>query len=219
MTQRIGILGGTFNPIHNGHLAAAEEVRLRLKLDMILFVPSFLPPHKQEETVPPAEQRLEMVRLAIAGNAHFALSDIEIQRGGASYTVDTIEALRRAWSDAELYFIIGIDAFLDIQAWRQWRKLLSLCHFVVIARPGYRFGDLIRLDFLNSAAAELLKIDQGAVPGVVVNAGAFSIYLENLPLHDISSTEIRKAVKQGKDIKYFLPDTVLTYIIKARIYA
>lgn len=219
MTQRIGVFGGTFNPIHNGHLAAAEEVRLRLKLDMILFVPSSLPPHKHEEALPTAEHRLEMVRLAIAGNAHFALSDIEIQRGGKSYTIDTIEALRQAWSDAELFFITGIDAFLDIQTWYQWRKLLSLCHFVVIARPGYHFVDLVRLDFLNSAAGELLKIDQGAVPGAIVSAGAFSIYLENLPLHDISSTEIRTAAKQGKDIKYFLPDTVLTYIIKKRLYA
>jgi nicotinate-nucleotide adenylyltransferase len=217
--MKIGIFGGTFNPVHNGHLAAAEEVRLRLKLDTILFVPSSLPPHKQEEEVPPAAQRLEMVRLAIAGNAHFALSDIEIQRGGKSYTVDTIEALRQAWPNAELYFITGIDAFLDIQAWYQWRKLLGLCHFVVIARPGYHFVDLVRLDFLNSAAGELLKIDQGTIPGAVVSAGAFSIYLENLPLHDIASTDIRKAVKLGKDVKYFLPDTVLTYIIKKRIYA
>jgi nicotinate-nucleotide adenylyltransferase len=219
LAKRIGILGGTFNPIHNGHLAAAEEVRLRLNLDQILFIPSSLPPHKLDEVVPPAAERMEMVRLAIAGNAHFAASDIELQRGGKSYTIDTIKALRGSWPEAELYFITGLDSFLDIQVWHRWQDLLGLCHFVVIARPGYHFRDLAKLDFLKNAEGELLKIDQGALSSAKVSLGAYSVYLESIPLHDISSTDIRNAVKVGKNIKYFLPEAVLTYIIEMRIYA
>jgi nicotinate-nucleotide adenylyltransferase len=219
LSQRLGILGGTFNPIHYGHLAAAEEVRDRLKLDRILFIPSYLPPHKFEEEVPSAVQRLEMVRLAITGNPFFEPSEIEIDRGGRSYTVDTIEALRQVFPGTELFFITGLDSFLEIQTWHQWERLLTLCNFVVISRPGYHFGDLAKINFMESAARELARLDQGGLQRAMVRSVAFTIYLEMIPLFDISSTDIRNRVKAGISIKYLLPDAIETYIITNKLYA
>lgn len=219
MPQKLGILGGTFNPIHFGHLAAAEEVRDRLKLDRILFIPSSLPPHKVEKDIPSAVQRMEMVRLATAENSHFAPSNLEIERGGRSFTIDTIEALLQTYPGTELYFIAGIDSFLEIQAWYQWERLLTLCGFVVIPRPGYHFRDLARLGFMKHAEKELLGLDEGDLKQAVIRSGAYAVYLEPVPLSDISSTDIRTRVKAGASIKYLLPDTVETYIIKNKLYA
>ena len=219
MTRKIGILGGTFNPIHYGHLAAGEEIRDRLKLDRVLFIPSYLPPHKHEEDMPSAVQRLEMVRLAISDNPHFKPSDLEIRRGGRSYTIDTIEELRLAHPGAELYFITGLDSFLEIRAWNRWEELLALCSFVVISRPGYRFTDLMKLDFLKSAANELDRLDRGDLTQAVVRYGPFTIYLDMIPHYDISSTDIRGRAKASVTIKYLLPGPVETYIIKNKLYA
>ncbi len=219
MSRKLGILGGTFNPIHYGHLAAAEEVRNRLKLDKILFIPSSLPPHKQDEDVPPAEHRMEMVRLALAGNPAFEPSDIEIRRGGRSYTVDTIEALLQMHRRDELYFITGLDSFMEIQTWHRWQNLLSLCRFVVLSRPGYRFTDLTKIDFIQSAGAGLEELDNNTRSQSVIRAGTFEVFLETIPLYDISSTDIRKRVKEGRSIKYLLPEAVETYIIKNKLYA
>ena len=219
MTQRIGILGGTFNPIHYGHLAAAEEVRERLKLDRVLFIPSFHPPHKQEDDVPSAVHRMEMVRIAIIENAAFEPSDIEIKRGGKSYTIDTIEALKRTYPDAELFFITGVDSFLDIQTWNSWERLLSVCTFVVLSRPGYQFADLLKIDFLRSAETQVIELDREQRLHVEIHAGTFIVYLEMIPLYDISSTDIRRRVKEGRSIKYLLPEAVETYIINNKLYA
>jgi len=218
LLQKIGILGGTFNPVHYGHLAAAEEVRDRLKLDRVLFIPSNFPPHKQDESVPSALQRMEMVRLATSGNTHFEPSDIEIERGGTSYTIDTIKALQLAYPGAELYFITGLDTFLEIQTWHEWAQLLTLCRFVVLSRPGYRFADLMKIDFVKSAEKELAGLDRGDLLHAVIRSPAFTICLEMIPLYDISSTDIRKRVKEGLSIKYLLPETVEIYIIKKRLY-
>ncbi len=218
MPQRFGILGGTFNPIHYGHLAAAEEIHDRLKLDQILFVPCFIPPHKQEGDIPPAVQRLEMVRLAIAGNAHFAVSDIEVKRGGRSYTVDTVEALRSIHPAAELYFMTGLDSFLEIQSWNHWEKLLTQCAFVVLSRPGYRFCDLQKIDFMQAGEREFAAMDRGDCDQMTVRPGPFTIILEMIPHYDISSTDIRKRVRQARTIKYLLPEAVEHYIITNKLY-
>ena len=219
LSQKLGILGGTFNPIHFGHLAAAEEVRVRLRLDRILFIPSFLPPHKLDEDVPSAIHRMEMVRLASQENAAFEISDIEIRRGGRSYTIDTIEDLHRANPDAELFFLTGLDSFLEIQTWNHWERLISLCRFVVLSRPGYHFSDLLKINFMISAREVLMQLDNGALQEAVVRTGSFTIHLQTIPLYDISSTDIRNRVKGGKSIKYLLPEPVETYIIKNRLYA
>ena len=219
MTQRLGILGGTFNPIHLGHLAAAEEVRDRLKLEKVIFIPSFLPPHKSEEDMPSAVQRQEMVRLAIRGNPHFTVSDMEIRRGGRSYTIDTIEALRQAHAGADLFFITGLDSFLEIGTWKEWDRLLTLCSFVVLSREGCRFRDMARLRFLNAPERELTALDERKKEQAVITAGSIRVYLERVPFYDISSTDIRTRVRAGRSIKYHLPEAVEHYIIENKLYA
>ncbi len=219
MTQRIGILGGTFNPIHYGHLAAAEEVRERLKLERVLFVPSFYPPHKQEVDVPSAAHRMEMVRIATRENARFEPSDIEIKRGGKSFTIDTIVSLQKIYPFTDMYFITGLDSFLEIQTWNNWERLLSMCTFVVLSRPGYRFADLLKIEFLRSAEPQVTGLDHGQLMHDEIRVGLFTIYLEMIPLYDISSTDIRGRVKEGRSIKYLLPEPVETYIIKNKLYA
>jgi nicotinate-nucleotide adenylyltransferase len=219
LAQKLGILGGTFNPIHYGHLAAAEEVRDRLKLDRVLFIPSYLPPHKHEEDMPPAVQRLEMVRLAIAGNPRFTVSDIEVKRGGKSYTVETVATLRTMHPVTEFYFITGLDSFLDIQTWNQWERLLPLCSFVVLSRPGYRFADLMKIDFMKGATKELAGLDSGELMHAMFQPGGFKICLEMIPLYDISSTDIRNRIHESRTVKYHLPEAVETYIIKNKLYA
>ena len=218
MSTKLCALGGTFNPIHYGHLAAAEEVRDRLNLDSVLFIPSYIPPHKQEEDGPSAVQRLEMVRLAVSGNDRFQPSDIEIKRGGRSYTIDTIENLRRVYPGTELFFITGLDSFIEIQTWHRWKELLTLCNFVVISRHGYHFIDLHTMDFMKNFRGELVNLDRGDSSHALVQTGAFTIYLETIPLYEISSTDIRRRIKQRTSIKYLLPEPVETYIIKNKFY-
>lgn len=219
MNQRLGILGGTFNPIHLGHLAAAEEVRDRLKLEKVLFIPAFIPPHKNDEVMPSAVQRQEMVRLAVKGNAHFSVSDIEIKRGGRSYTIDTIEALRQTHPGAELHFITGLDSFLEIGTWKEWERLLTLCSFVVLSREGHRFRDIAGLGFLSVPEQDLMKIDAGEKDELVVTSGAMRVCIEMIPFLDISSTDIRRRVRSGRSIKYHLPEPVEHYIIENKLYA
>ncbi|HAK59853.1 MAG TPA: nicotinate-nicotinamide nucleotide adenylyltransferase [Nitrospiraceae bacterium] len=220
MTKKLGILGGTFNPIHVGHLAAAEEVRERLDLARILFIPSFLPPHKDDEAIPPAAQRLAMVKIAIAGNPQFSLSDIEVQRGGKSYTVDTVTDLHRAYPGAEFFFITGLDSFLDIQTWKDWERLLGLCSFVVLSRQGHAFTDLVNLPFMKTSKQKLEVLDSGEQARIKAETAAgMSLWLEQVPLYDISSTDIRKRIRQGRSIKYLLPDAVETYILDNTLYA
>ncbi len=219
MAQRIGIIGGTFNPIHYGHLAAAEEVRDRLKLGRVLFVPSFLPPHKHEEDMPTATQRLEMVRLAVTGNSGFEVSDIEVERGGKSYTIDTIDAFISKYPGANLFFITGLDSFLDIQTWKDWKRLLARCSFVVLSRPGYSFSELVKIDFLKGALRDLSALDSKEKEQVEIAQGGLPVYLERISLYDISSTDIRARVHQSRSIKYHLPDAVEHYIIEKKLYA
>ncbi len=219
MGQKIGIFGGTFNPVHYGHLAAAEEVRDRLKLERILFVPSFLPPHKQEEDMPSAVQRLEMVRLAISGNNNFRVSDLEVKRGGKSYTIETIEALLQQYLGSELTFITGLDSFLEIRTWKEWERLLSLCGFAVLSRPGYRFIDLAAIPGLDACRAELEMLDRNEKDHVALRTDTMRVSLDHISLYDISSTDIRARVKKGRTIKYHLPDAVEHYIIENKLYA
>lgn len=219
MNQRLGILGGTFNPIHFGHLAAAEEVRDRLKLERVIFIPSFLPPHKSEEGMPSALQRQEMVMLAVRGNPHFTVSDMEIRRGGLSYTIDTIEALRQAHPGSELFFITGLDSFLEIGTWKEWERLLPLCSFVVLSREGSLFRSIAKLGFLNADERLLEALDRRERAELTIVSGNIRVHLERVPLYDISSTDIRTRVREGRSVKYHLPEAVEHYIIENTLYA
>ena len=197
--MRIGVFGGTFDPIHIGHLVSAEEVRVKLSLEHVVFVPAGLPPHKLDHVMSPVEQRLAMVELAIASNPHFAVSRVDIDRFGPCYTVDTIELLRDEWgADVEIYFIMGSDSLLDILTWHNPRRLIRLCRLAVVSRPGYQV-DLDELD--------------GLLPGV-----ASRVQTLNAPELAISSTDIQRRVREGLSIKYQVPEAVEAYIYQHKLY-
>ena len=139
-----GLFGGTFDPVHFGHLRAAQELAGMLGLDRVIFIPAARPPHKTEQAVTAFAHRAQMVSLAIAGNGSFSFSDVENKRPGKSYSIDTVRFFSESQADTELYFITGQDAFDGIASWYQWEKLLSMCHFVVMARPGCSHGDISR---------------------------------------------------------------------------
>ena len=197
--MRVGVLGGTFDPIHLGHLVAAEEVRAQLRLDRVVFVPAGLPPHKLTDHISPVAHRLAMVKLAIASNPHFTVSRVDIDRFGPCYTVDTIELLRDEWGgDVELYFIVGSDSLADIVTWHQPERLVRLCRLAVMERPGYRV-DVEELERL--------------LPGITSR-----IHFINSPQLDISSTDIQRRVRQGLPIKYQVPEAVEDYIYEHELY-
>ena len=187
--MKIGILGGTFNPIHYGHLILGEQVLGQLGLDKVIFVPAFVPPHKSGRGIIPACHRLKMIELAVNRNPHFAVSDIEIKRKGKSYTVDTLREIKRVYPQAKLFFICGSDLVNEIPRWKNVGEIYKLAKFVLAKRPG--FGK--RLSGRN-----FLKIDVAQV--------------------DISSSLIRDLVRKNMSIRYLTPDKVIKYIKKHRLY-
>jgi nicotinate-nucleotide adenylyltransferase len=212
--MKLGILGGTFNPIHLAHLRIAEEVREACALDRVLFIPAAVPPHKPLAGDIPFAQRLAMVEAAIADHPAFAVSDIENRRPGKSYSVHTLEALRREHPTAELFFIIGLDSFRDLSTWREYQRLFELTHLVVAARPGVAEGDpksllpiAIMKDFCYNRASNSLKHRSGN-----------SIFFVEETLLDISSTRIRRMVATGRSIRYLVPAPVLDYIDRHGLY-
>lgn len=195
-----GILGGTFDPIHNGHLLAAECSRHEFGLDKVIFIPSARPPHKELDGVLTADHRLRMVEQAIKGNAGFALSTLEMERSGPSFTVDTIEYFRYGFPGVDLYFIMGMDSLLLMDTWRDYRKLATLCHFIIVTRPGYR------LDRSNPRLATL--------PGQLWDHA----HLLEIPGMDISSTDIRCRIATGRPVRYLVPEPVEAYIRQHGLY-
>jgi nicotinate-nucleotide adenylyltransferase len=196
MTTRIGILGGTFDPIHYGHLVTAEEALVQFALDSVLFVPTGRPWMKEERRVSPAEDRYLMTVIATASNPRFMVSRVEIDREGPTYTVETLRALADEHPDAELYFITGADALLEIFDWKSVDEALSLAHFIAATRPGY---DLARFEARATTRH----------PNVSVM---------NIPALAISSTDVRERVRDGRPIRYLVPEGVKTYIDKASLY-
>lgn len=219
MIMRIGLLGGTFNPIHYGHLYIAEAVQKKLGLDRILFIPSGKPPHKKQE-IPPPEHRLEMTRLALLSHPNFDLSDIEVRRPGKSYSVETVAALKRLYPNDQLFFIIGTDAFLDLPSWREPERLLSLCDFVVVSRPGHPFSrlpDLSPLKNIDPAELQGLDLKKEGIVRFPITSETF-IYFISLPPSPISASEIRKKLAAGGEMKNLLPEPVASYIIRNKLY-
>ncbi|MDR3600022.1 MAG: nicotinate-nucleotide adenylyltransferase [Desulfosporosinus sp.] len=197
---RLGIMGGTFDPIHYGHLVAAEMARGEFELSKVLFIPSGTPPHKIRKDLTAANLRYEMVELAIKDNPAFDLSALEIERKGLSYTVETLRVLRRTWPEYELYFITGTDALLEIFSWRDAEEILTMIQFIGAARPGFDASD-----FLLKVQEEHAEI-QGKIH-----------YLE-VPALAISSTDIRSRVRCGKPIRYLLPEPVRLFIQQNGFY-
>lgn len=214
--NKLGIFGGTFNPIHYGHLRAAEEVRERLGLGNILFIPAYNPPLKDSGLVS-AEHRYEMTRLATEANPFLNISDIECGRPGRSYSVDTLTALRELYPQKEFYFILGLDSFIDIPAWYRPETLMELTNFVAISRPGYSFSGLSSMITMDAALISELDTCRVAGHEACLKSGKKLDMLNVTPLN-ISATNIRGLVREGGSIKYLLPEKVESYIIDNKLY-
>ncbi len=213
--QRWGLMGGTFDPIHLAHLRCAQEILESFLLDRIVFIPSATPPLKVGPSITPYEHRERMVRFAIEGNPVFAFSDVENRREGRSFTVDTIGYFRETFGkDLEIYFIMGQDAFDDIQRWKSWRRLLTQCHFIVMTRPGWRRSALRKA--LPSDYAERFAYDR-KVRGYRGPSGKF-IFFTAVTQLDIESTDIRERVTSDRSIRYLVPDAVREYIDRHDLY-
>lgn len=213
--MRWGLLGGTFDPIHFGHLRGAEEMLQLFNLNRIIFVPSSRPPHKLEAEISPFHHREQMIRLAIEENVNFSFSEVEKLRAGKSYSVETVEyILSKYMKDLELYFIVGQDAFQAVTTWKDWDRLLLLCNFAVMTRPGY---DNMTLDeILPHAFASQFKYNQDT-DGFEGPTG-HAIYFRHVSFLDISSSRMRIMIKKNQSIRYLTPDKVRQYIAKHALY-
>ena len=196
--KRIGILGGTFNPIHVGHLLIAQDALEQGELDCVRFIPTALPPHKHADHLATAAQRLAMVRLAIRGDDRFALDDLEIKRGGKSYSVDTLTELRRREPEAQFYFIIGGDSLAELHTWKNVARLVELCSFIVVTRPGFKSVANMKL-----GAAVRRKLRLQFVAG---------------HLCEVASRDIRSRVARGQSVRYLVPENVFRYIQLRKLY-
>lgn len=197
--RKIAIMGGTFNPIHNGHLVAAEVVRQEMDIDKVIFIPTGTPPHKSSNPFY-NEHRYLMTVLATVTNPHFTVSRIELDRDGMTYAIDTVRELKETFLDCDLYYITGADAIAQILTWKEPEELLSLCEFVAVTRPGYNKSALV------STIDNLKDNYKGKITNI------------EIPALSISSTDIRNRVFAGKTIKYLVPESVEEYILKTSLY-
>jgi nicotinate-nucleotide adenylyltransferase len=197
---KTGVLGGTFDPIHNAHIIVAEEAIFSLDLAEVLFIPTAQTPLKEDLPMSAAEHRVQMVRLSIAGYPHFKLSTVEIDRPGISYTVDTISELRdNLGAEDELFFIVGWDSLAQLHRWKEPARMVQMCHLVAVPRPGYSLPDLDSLE--------------KGVPGL-----SQKLILLDKPEVDISSTAIRERASRGLSIDHLVPPPVADYIKQNRLY-
>lgn len=198
--QKIGILGGTFNPIHNGHLIIAESAYDEFELDQVLIMPSGISYLKDQAEILPGKIRAELVELAIAGNEHFALSTLELDRPGKTFTYETILNLKAIYPDAELYFILGADSLFYIEKWKNPELIFKNCAIIVANRDEYTQKDL------EKKCHELME-----------HYGAL-IFITSIPKFHVSSHEIRNRLKENKTIRYLLPDPVISHIYNNHLY-
>ncbi len=202
----IGIFGGTFDPIHYGHLRPAAEVGQLLSLEKLFLVPASVPPHRQAP-VATAEQRLQLMRLAVSEFPQMEVDDCEIRRGGISYTVDTLRHYRQLYPQTSLCLLLGSDAFASMQSWHQWRSLLTLAHLVVMQRPHH--DDVVP----EWSEARLIRHVDG-----LMNSASGKVYIQKVTPQNISATGIRQAIAAKNEFATLLPSRVLQYIQKYNIY-
>lgn len=188
--MRIGILGGTFNPIHLGHLVLAEEAKEKLNLDKVIFVPAYIPPHKKDEEIVEANHRLKMVELAAKGNPCFEVSPFEIDAKTTSYSVETLREFKKRYGeDTKLFFITGADSLGELFSWKELDEIFKLSQFIVTNRPGYDIANVPK-----------------------------EIEVVTITSLEVSSSQIRKKIKENKSIRYLVPESVREYIIAKRLY-
>ena len=213
--RKIGLFGGTFNPIHFGHLRPVEEIRQSFGLDEVIFIPASDPPHKKKGEILLAPLRAEMIRLAIADNPHFSVSEVELQRPGKSYSVETVTYFRQQFGFATpLYFILGLDAFREIDTWKEYAALFGLCHFIIMIRPGS--GKNFSPAYLPVELAGNFCYDNQK--GGYVHGSGFAVFPKEITALDISSTRIRENLQKGFSIRYLLPSAVEDFIYRNGLY-
>ena len=211
----LGLLGGTFDPVHNGHLAAGDAAQQSLNLDTVLLIPSHVPPHRQDPVGASSEQRYEMAALAAAERPGWSASRIEVDRNGPSYTYDTLVQLGETLSvGSQFFFILGADAFAEITTWSRYPAVLDLAHFVVVSRPG------ITLDSLRERVPSAFKHHPPCPPSRLHDLGSEEtrVILVEATTPDISSTDIRRRVCAGQSLSHLVPDSVAQYITTHRLY-
>ncbi len=214
--KRIGIFGGTFDPIHNGHLRAAHLVQRRFSLDRIFFIPAFVPPHKARPDMAAAKARMRMVALAVRGRDGWSASPMEIRAGGTSYSILTIERLRRRYPSARLFFLTGADAFLEIRTWRAWQRVLRSCSFIVMTRPGFSLAGAARI-LGTRARNQICRLSRGAALREA-DLGDVRVYFVPIQALDVSSSEVRRRVRAGLSPDPLVPLAVAAYIRKHGLY-
>ncbi len=214
--KSIGLFGGTFNPVHIGHLRGAEEIAELFNMSKVFFIPSCIPPHKNPEAIAPAMHRFEMINLAIQTNPLFSVSDIEIKREGSSYSVDTIRYFKNFYDQTtEIYFITGTDAFGEINTWKGYPELFSLCNFIVMSRPGCM---QLEPKALINDEIEGRFIVNGKKGKVFIHNSGKRIFFISITLIDVSSSRIRNKFHKGLSSKYLVSEKVEKYIINNRLY-
>lgn len=203
-TRRVGIFGGTFDPVHWGHLIVAEQAREQQQLDEIWFIPASSPPHKQEQSITRFDQRVEMLQLAIAGNPAFKIEEVENERDAPSYTADTLEELKKRHPDAELYLILGSDSLLDLPKWYHPERVLRAASVIVMQRPDYPLPteDQIQNSFADLRAKVTPRIH----------------LVESPPLVSLASSDLRRRLANGQSIRYLVPRAVERYILEKGLY-
>lgn len=209
----IGIFGGTFDPVHYGHLRPALELREQLAMQRMLLLPCAVPPHRPQPQAS-SEQRLTMLRLAVAGEPALEIDERELRRSGPSYMVDTLASLRDEFDDTPLCLCLGVDAFLGLPAWHRWQSLLELAHIVVAHRPGWR----LERQTLPEELAEVLARHQQQDAKALSAAAAGAIVLQPVTQLAISATDIRARIGTGRSVRYLLPDQVWQYIQQQKLY-
>jgi nicotinate-nucleotide adenylyltransferase len=212
-TRKIGLFGGTFNPIHAGHVRAAVSVAGLAGLDKVIFIPSAMPPHKPLQNHVSSAHRLEMVKLAIRDESRLDVSDIEIARGGQSYTLDTMQILRTQQPGAHFTFILGVDAYLEIHLWHRYREVLPLADWAVIARPGYKLPSLLAP--LSGFGRPFHVIGEKSI---ACDDPPVRIFYVPILETDVSSSQVRDAIRQGRPIRGMVPEKVAEYIEKNHLY-
>ena len=213
--MRLGLFGGTFNPIHLGHLRAGVEIQERFSLDRVLYLPAALPPHKTTPELLSFAHRLKMVRLAVRGQSRLQASDAEIKRTGKSYSIQTVRHFHRAFPQGvELFFILGLDAFLEIPTWKEYHQLFGLCHFIVLDRQGVSRRRLPEFLF-REISPEFVPYPR---EHRFLHPSGYSVHWAAITRMDISSTFIRGLRRQGKNVAYLVPEGVGEYILKKRLY-
>jgi nicotinate-nucleotide adenylyltransferase len=214
--ERIGIFGGTFNPIHKGHVKAAKEVQKVFQLEKILFIPSYIPPHKMSPDIASPSHRMKMVELAISSFPRFVPSSIEIDAGGKSYSILTLAKLKEKFLDTSMFFILGVDAFLEIETWRDHEVVLEQCHFVVISRPGYRLKDAEKS--LGEEYIKRMVWVSDSYRFKEKQNGGHNIFFLSISALNIASKDVRERVREGKYIGDLVAKPVGEYIRQNKLY-